>query len=434
MGRESYAVAVRLPAEEGGGADGAPAIGERGEMFGLLAELPDLWDINIADYSFEMGVSRFVKEGGLEPYMDFVKSLTSKPVVTVGRFTSPDAMVAQVRRGVVDFIGAARPSIADPFLPAKIEEGRLDDIRECIGCNICYGGNGQGVRIRCTQNPTMGEEWRRGWHPEKIAIKGSNSSVLVVGAGPVGLEAARALRERGYRVMLAEGSRELGGRVGLEFATARPQRVGQSARLPRPANSPHGIGRSLSRKQNGCGRFLASEADHVVIAAGATWRANGFGRTHPNGIERLRSAERIFTPDDIMAGRLPEGRVLIFDDDNYYMGPVQAELLAGTGCRVSLATPKSKAAAWSSYTAEQIRTQRRLIELDVEILPTTILSAFVDGEATLACLYTGRERQMTVDAVVMVTARRPNDALYLELSDRLAAGAGSAPPHRETHR
>ena len=86
---ESCAVAVRFSAEEGGGADGTPVIGERREMFELLAELPDLWDINIADYSFEMGVSRFVKEGGLEPYMDFVKSATSKPVVTVGRFTSP---------------------------------------------------------------------------------------------------------------------------------------------------------------------------------------------------------------------------------------------------------------------------------------------------------------------------------------------------------
>ena len=65
-------------------------------------------------------------------------------------------------------IGAARPSIADPFLPRKIAEGRLDDIRECIGCNICYASNIQGVPLRCTQNPTMGEEWRRGWHPEIV--------------------------------------------------------------------------------------------------------------------------------------------------------------------------------------------------------------------------------------------------------------------------
>ena len=141
----------------------------------MLAELPDLWDININDYYQEMGVSRFVKEGSLAEHMSFVKSVTTKPVVSVGRFTSPDTRASQVRRGIVDFIGAARPSIADPFLPRKIEDGRLDDIRECIGCNICYAGDGLGVPIRCTQNPTMGEEWRRGWHPEFIAKHGSES-------------------------------------------------------------------------------------------------------------------------------------------------------------------------------------------------------------------------------------------------------------------
>lgn len=180
---DKCAVAVRFSAEEGGGGDGVPVYGERREMFEMLGELPDLWDINIADYSLEMGVSRFVKEGALEPYMDFVKSVTTKPVVTVGRFTSPDTMASQIKRGITDFIGAARPSIADPFLPKKIEEGRLEDIRECIGCNVCYTGDGLSVPIRCTQNPTMNEEWRRGWHPEKIAPKGSDKKVLIVGAG-----------------------------------------------------------------------------------------------------------------------------------------------------------------------------------------------------------------------------------------------------------
>ena len=147
-----------------------------------------------------------------------VKKLTSKPVVGVGRFTSPDMMVSQIRRGVLDFIGAARPSIADPWLPRKIAEGREDEIRECIGCNICRAHNNMGVPIRCTQNPTMGEEYRRGWHPERVpAAKGhAADSVLVVGGGPAGLECAMTLGKRGYRVMLAEARRELGGRVALE--------------------------------------------------------------------------------------------------------------------------------------------------------------------------------------------------------------------------
>ncbi|MDH5356911.1 MAG: NADH:flavin oxidoreductase, partial [Gammaproteobacteria bacterium] len=189
---DKCAVAVRFTVDDGGGGDGVPVHNDRMAMFEAMAELPDLWDINVWDYSLEMGVSRFTKEAALEAYMSNVKAKTSKPVVTVGRFTSPDTMVSQVKRGIVDFIGAARPSIADPFLPQKIEQGRPEDIRECIGCNICYTGDSKHVPIRCTQNPTMGEEWRRGWHPEKIDSKGSDSRVLVVGAGPAGLEAALA--------------------------------------------------------------------------------------------------------------------------------------------------------------------------------------------------------------------------------------------------
>jgi dimethylamine/trimethylamine dehydrogenase len=150
------------------------------------------------------------------PCINFVKSVTSKPVVGVGRYTSPDTMVSLVRRGVVDLIGAARPSIADPFLPKKIQQGRLEDIRDCIGCNICVSSDILAVPIRCTQNPTMGEEWRCGWHPEKIAPKKSDDSVLVVGAGPAGLECTRALVQRGYQVVLAEGTTTLGGRVHRE--------------------------------------------------------------------------------------------------------------------------------------------------------------------------------------------------------------------------
>jgi dimethylamine/trimethylamine dehydrogenase len=145
-----------------------------------------------------------------------LKKLTTKPVVGVGRFTSPDTMARQVREGVLDLIGAARPSIADPFLPRKIEQGRVEDIRECIGCNICVSGDMTMSPIRCTQNPAMGEEFRRGWHPERIRPRQSSARILIVGAGPAGLEAARALGQRGYEIVLTEARRELGGRVTAE--------------------------------------------------------------------------------------------------------------------------------------------------------------------------------------------------------------------------
>jgi len=212
---ETCGIAIRLSTSSGG-ADGLPEAEEKREIVDLIKDLPDLWDLSVHDYTFEMGSSRFVKEAALESYVSWVKQVTEKPVVGVGRFTSPDTMLRQIKEGILDLVGAARPSIADPFLPNKIREGRLEDIRECIGCNLCYAADFQGLPIRCTQNPAMGEEWRRGWHPEFIASAASDKTILVVGGGPAGLEAARALGQRGYAVTLAERTRALGGRVSRE--------------------------------------------------------------------------------------------------------------------------------------------------------------------------------------------------------------------------
>ncbi len=126
-------------------------------------------------------------------------------------------MLAEIRQGRLDFIGSA-PPLDRRSLPAeKIRSGRLDDIRECIGCNICYAHDGLGAPIRCTQNPTMGEEWRRGWHPERVPpVVGRSEPVLVVGGGPAGLETALTMGRRGVPVMLAEAEETMGGRVTLE--------------------------------------------------------------------------------------------------------------------------------------------------------------------------------------------------------------------------
>ncbi|MES1150534.1 MAG: NAD(P)-binding protein, partial [Dongia sp.] len=237
---DTCAVAVRFAVDERLGADGIEHHGEARDVIAALAELPDLWDVNVSPWRHDSTVSRFSEEASQEPYITFVKQLTTKPVVGVGRFTSPDQMVRQIKKGILDFIGAARPSIADPFLPKKIEEGRPDDIRECIGCNICVSGDTTISAIRCTQNPTMGEEWRKGWHPEIIPARQSSDRVLVVGAGPAGLEAARALGQRGYEVHLAEASSELGGRVAKEsklpglaaWGRVRDYRITQLDKLP----------------------------------------------------------------------------------------------------------------------------------------------------------------------------------------------------------
>jgi dimethylamine/trimethylamine dehydrogenase len=421
------AVAVRFSADAAHAVDGKPVIGEQREMLEMLAELPDLWDININDYSQEMGVSRFVKEASLEAHMSYVKSITSKPVVTVGRFTSPDTMVSQVNRGIVDFIGAARPSIADPFLPKKIEEGRIDEIRECIGCNICYVGDSLSTPIRCTQNPTIGEEWRRGWHPENIAPKTSDSTILVVGGGPAGLEATRALGRRGYHVMLAEADTSLGGRVnrestlpGLsEWARVRNYRVHEIQSSP---DIHVYLGNCMQAED-----VLAVEADHVVIATGARWQADGRGLFNRSPLAELGPPEQVFMPDDIMNGRLPEGPTLIYDDDHYYMSSVIAELLRAKNIPVTLVTPENVVSAWGENTSEQYRVQRRLMDLDVDLITAHGLVRFDGREAEIRCTYSGRRQTIKVEAVVTITMRSPDDALYYELQQQLEGATGYRP-------
>ena len=407
------AVAVRFAADDLAGE--LSHDGEARDVIAMLAELPDLWDVNLSNWGNDSQTSRFAKEAFQEEYTRFVKQVTSKPVVGVGRFTSPDTMVSQIRRGIMDFIGAARPSIADPFLPKKIEEGRIDDIRECIGCNMCVSSDYTSTNLRCTQNPTMGEEWRRGWHPEIIPARKSEGAVLVVGAGPAGLEAALSAGRRGYEVHLAEAGPELGGRVssesrlpGLsEWARVRDWRVGQ---LQRMANVSIYRDSRLEAEH-----VLEFGARHVAIATGAIWRSDGVGRESGFAIPGF-DGPSVYTPDDLMAGRIPDGGpVIVWDDDHYYMGGVLAEQCRAGGLDVTLVTPAAMVSAWTVNTLEALPIARRIARLGIEVFTYHSIVGFGDGKVQLVSSLTGEGSERPAAAVLTVTARLPVDALHAGL-------------------
>jgi dimethylamine/trimethylamine dehydrogenase len=409
---DTCAVAVRLSLEE---------LGEQGfsnaelrDLIGLHAELPDIWDFAHGTWEACSGTSRFKPEAAQEDLIRGIKQLTPKPVVGVGRFTSPDLMVRQIRQGILDFIGAARPSIADPFLPNKIDEGRIEDIRECIGCNICVTGDMTGSLSRCTQNSSFMEEWRKGWHPERIKPKATDTKVLVVGAGPAGLSAAHKLGLRGYEVALAEAGTELGGRVAREcrlpglsaWGRVRDYRAGQIGKM-----SNVNVYRDSKLSADD---ILEFGFEHVAIAAGAAWRRDGIARYNLLPIA-IDAAMPVFTPDDLMDGQRPIGHVVVYDDDHYYMGSVLAELLVQNGNRVTFMTPSAKAAEWSFNTLEQGLIQSRLLELGVEVRVTRAVTEVKAGSVAANCTYTGRVEEIACDAVLMVTSRLPNDNLYTDL-------------------
>jgi dimethylamine/trimethylamine dehydrogenase len=413
---DTCAVAIRLAVDELHGPNGICADDEGRDVVAMLAELPDLWDVNVAGaLGNDSKSARFSPEGYQEDYIRFVKTLTTKPVVSVGRFTSPDQMVEQIKKGVQDFIGAARPSIADPFLPQKIREGRTDEIRECIGCNICRAANNEAISLRCTQNPTMGEEWRRGWHPERISpYYPKRENALIVGAGPAGLEAALTLARRGLDVTLTEAHRHLGGRIAHEstlpglatWGRVRDWRMTMLAKLPNV---------QIFRES----RMTADDItdlnpDHLVLATGSRWRRDGVGVV---GMEPL-SFPNALTPDDVFSGTPTPGPVVIYDDEHYFMGGALAEKLARSGHAVTLVTPYPQVSGWTVYTDEQGFIQDRLMSLGVTLVTQHMLTAHGDDHARIACATTGQTRDLECQSLILATGRLPVDDLWQTLHTR----------------
>jgi dimethylamine/trimethylamine dehydrogenase len=412
------ALPLRLSVEEGH-LHGGLSRAEIEDLVGMLDPLVDLFDFCMGSWPADSATARAAASGYQEDFVRGLKGIATKPVVGVGRFTSPDDMVAQIRTGVLDFVGAARPSIADPFLPAKIEAGAYNDIRECIGCNICVSGDNQSVPLRCTQNPTMGEEWRRGWHPERIAQKRSDARVLVVGAGPAGLEAAVALGKRGYVVALAEADDALGGRARKEamlpglgsFRRVAEHRQAQLAKLDNVAVYP--------ASRMGVDDVLAFGADHVAIATGARWRRDGVGR-HARRPVPIDPRALVLTPEDIFDGAVCDGPVFVHDDDHYVLGGAIAEAMTARGLSVTLSTPAPLVSSWTQLTLEQGFIERRLVALGVRLATRRVLEAIGADHVVTRCDLTGARFETPARTIVLVTSRIAEDALHRELQARRA--------------
>jgi len=422
---QTCAVALRFSTDELLKVPSESHESEAHEVISMMSDLPDLWDVKSSSWVVETASARFSEQGAQEPWVGFVKPLTSRPVVGVGRFTSPDDMVSQIKRGILDLIGAARPSIADPYLPNKINEGREDEIRECIGCNICVSGYHDCVPVRCTQNPTMGEEWRRDWHPERIPRGDPETSVLIVGAGPAGLECARALGQRGFAVTLAEAREELGGRVAIEsdlpgLSTWGRVRDYRTHLIQTMANVDVYRGSPLSADD-----VIEFSCDHAVIATGAKWTreiltTNGYPA-------RALDGDAVFTPDEVLAGAKLEGPIVIYDFDHYYMGSCLAELLRQDGTEVTLVTTANAVSAWTFMNNETSAIRTRMIDLGITTVFENYLTGFGNGSVELTSIY--RDQDVTsvdCESLIIVGIRTANDRLYQELNsdtDR-TAGAG----------
>jgi mycofactocin system FadH/OYE family oxidoreductase 2 len=334
------------------------------------------------------------------------RSAVRVPVIAAGRIATVEQAEAALAAGVCDLVGMTRALIADPELPRKATEGRLDDVRVCVGASEgCIGRLRQGKAIACVQNPVIGRE------AELSEIRPATRSkrVIVVGGGVAGLEAARVAALRGHRVTLLEATRDLGGQV---LAAARaPKREDYAAIASWLAAQVRKLGVEVRLNSPAAAADVLSRApDAVVVATGATARLPdlpGVGLPH------------VTTTVDVLLGRVVAGRrVVVIDEDGHYPAPTTADLLAGRGCQVTVITRYFMV---GEDIDEGIRADlyARLFGQGVVLQPLTAATAIEPGGVRTRHTFSGAEATLGADTVVLSFGGKANDHLYHELDGRV---------------
>ena len=426
---DDCAIGMRFPIDTlevpyGYGDLGVRACQEGAAFIEVMDRLVDYWDINIGTLNWgeDAGSSRFFESNHQEKYTRHAKQVSKKPIVNVGRFTDPDTMRKALISNQCDIIGAARPSIADPFLPNKIFEGKYDEIRECIGCNICVSRwEKGGAPIWCTQNPTSGEEYRRNWHPEKyIPAANPEAPIMVVGAGPAGLECAMTLGLRGYELVhVAESASQIGGHVDWVsklpgFGAWRRVIDWRETQIAKRTNVQINLNTKMTYEE-----ILQCGAEHLIFATGSHWDGSGMSAILHDHIAQVNSRlPEAATPEQyVLEGKKMGEKVLVVDNDAYYMGSAMAQLLAQNGHSVTYVTYGETVGPYLRFTLEEQRMYETLINLGCTMIAHHITVAAQNGEAVLVHMWSGKEQIVEYDSIMLVTHRISDCEIYNRLQE-----------------
>lgn len=341
----------------------------------------------------------------------------SLPVSTVGRLKDVRMADQIVASGQADLVCMTRATIADPFLPKKAAEGRLDDIRPCIACNQgCVGNIGRERPLACTVNAAVGYEETRGEGTLTPAER--RKKVVVVGGGPGGMEAARVAALRGHQVVLIEKRPELGGQVNIhvkapmraEFKEATDYLAGQVNKV--------GVEVRLSQEAT-VDDILGLNADVVIVATGSTPTRSLSSPIRPMVVPAADS-DRVLTIWEVLLEQREVGQsVLVVDEEGHHPAMNVAEFLAEKGKKVEVVTSMQHVANQLFLNLETPLLMPRLVSKGVTLTPYTVVTA-VDGRTvTLTGMTGGGERKVEVDTIVAVTGRRPVDELYFALKGKV---------------
>jgi NADPH-dependent 2,4-dienoyl-CoA reductase/sulfur reductase-like enzyme len=334
------------------------------------------------------------------------RSVVKVPVILAGRVSTPEQAETVLASGVCDLVGMTRAMIADPEMPKKAMEGRLDDIRTCVGASEgCIGRLRQGKSITCVQNPMIGREAELSEITPAQRVK----RVVVIGGGVAGLEAARLAALRGHRVTLLEAAPALGGQVMVaarapkreDYAAIAHWLVGQvrKAGVEIRLNAPADVA-----------DVLALKPESVIVATGAVPRVPkipGVGLPH------------VTTASDILTGQVrPGARCVVVDEDGHFTAPTTGDFLAGKGCRVTIITRYFMV---GEDIDEGLRSDlyARLCGQGVVLQPMTVAVEMVPGGVRTRHTFSGAEARLEADTVVLAFGGKANDSLFHELTGKV---------------
>ncbi|MGH8229943.1 MAG: FAD-dependent oxidoreductase, partial [Steroidobacteraceae bacterium] len=360
------------------------------------------------------------------PHLDFAGEIRERiglPTFHAGRIQDVSTARHAVAAGKLDMVGMTRAHIADPHIVRKIQEGREQDIRPCVGANYCLDRIYQGGSAYCIHNAATGREL---YMPHQIARAAVRRKVVVVGAGPAGLEAARVAAERGHEVVVLEAASEAGGQVRLTARSPRRKEMIGIIDWRMEQCTARGVNFRFETWAE-ADEVLAEAPDVVVVATG------GLPYT-----EVLAAGNDLTVSSwDILAGSVtPESDVLLFDDAGDHAGLQAAEIIASAGARLEIMTP-DRSFAPEVMGMNLVPYMRSLQKLDVVFTVTFRLERVGrDGGRLLAIVgsdYGGVHQERRVDQVVINHGTLPNDEIYFALKplstnlgevdhDRLIAG------------
>ncbi len=339
-------------------------------------------------------------------------------VTAEANIRTPENANTVLGAGQADLVSIVRGQIADPHMVRKAEAGRLEDIRGCLSCNQqCWGRRGRDYYISCLINPSVGHEFE--WGGDRFTASPAPKSVLVVGGGPAGLEAARVAAECGHRVILTEAAPELGGQFRL--AGLQPRRAQITDLIAWYARQLTKLGVEIRFNcYMDADDIVDIGADLVLLATGSLPAGTGFQKALPQegelpGID----SGNVWSTEDVMgrAARLGT-HVLILDEGGHWKGIGTAWHLAEAGHQVTIVTPDAMIARDLVRSATDFSARQTLAKLGVTFITESALTRWSKGGARCVSLLTGEEVDIAADSLVLATGNRTDTTLLEELRER----------------